>query len=180
MPLIVPVSGATDLGLGQSAECCSPVCGLHVPPAAARNHRGTQEPLPRTLPSRAGMGSQALPLGLAPQARGLPSLHGRGITVHCAVALVRREPCARACQGARLENERVPSACLSPACGPKPWLKRIGQLCCMVTGAPRVFLKHLTRTARPGAWAGGGCGHISSWDPPAFQPGTILLHLEWH
>lgn len=36
-------------------------------------------------------------------------------------------------------------ASLSLACGPKPWLKRIGEPCCMVWGAPKSVSKHLNK-----------------------------------
>lgn len=71
------------------------------------------------------------------------------------------------------------SASLSLACGPEPWLKESGSHTAWAQVPPRVFLKNLTK----GGWAGSlgsgsRCGQISPWDPQAFRPSTVLLHVE--
>lgn len=158
MFLIVPVSEATNITVGQKRRAPCPFVWASRPACHCLGPWGTQEPLPRT-PALQGQ-LQALTgcqCGLYSQAPGDSPLHGRAL--HCAVP-VRRE----LCPGDRL-GTGVSSASLSPACGLKPWLKRIGHLCCMVAGTPRVFLKN-PQAVRPGTGTWG-------LDVGRYLPGTL-------
>lgn len=150
------VSGATDIRLAQKHREGAPVCGLRAQPAAARDPQGAQKarPGPPSLSDQLQALTGSCPVGRGPQApAGLPSLHGRG---------VRRELCAGSQAGVR----GCPLLPL-PARGPKPWLKRTGQLLCMVTGSPKSVSEEPNEDTQAGSLGSGCiCGQIPSWDPP--------------